>query len=95
MGVTSTVSGGVPSVSKNDVSLSSLVSKESNLKSSNKYRPIVCHSCGEPGHVRPNCPNKQVKRVMYPTKLCTCSRECNKAFISSSINSIPCIKLLV
>ena len=20
-------------------------------------KPIICHSCGEPGHIRPNCPN--------------------------------------
>ena len=32
---------------------------------------------------------------MSPTKLCASSRECNKAFISSSVNSIPSTKLLV
>ena len=91
-GVTRTLSGGVPSVSKNDVSLSSHVSQESNLKI---FQQISSHSCGDPGHIRPNCPNKQVKRVKSPTKLCASSRECNKAFISCSINSIPCTKLLV
>ena len=28
-------------------------------------KPIVCHGCGEPGHIRPNCPNK-VRRVKSP-----------------------------
>ena len=28
-------------------------------------KPIVCHGCGEPGHIRPNCPNK-VRRVRSP-----------------------------
>ena len=32
---------------------------------------------------------------MSPTKLCASFRECNKAFISGSINSIPCTQLLV
>ena len=27
--------------------------------------PIVCYGCGEPGHIRPNCPNK-VRRVKSP-----------------------------
>ena len=25
-------------------------------------RPIICHNCGEPGHIRPNCPNV-IRRV--------------------------------
>ena len=25
--------------------------------------PIVCHYCGEPGHTRPNCPNKPGVKV--------------------------------
>ena len=28
-------------------------------------KPIVCHGCGEPGHIRPNCPNR-VRRVKSP-----------------------------
>ena len=27
--------------------------------------PIVCYCCGEPGHIRPNCPNK-IRRVRSP-----------------------------
>ena len=62
------------------------------MKYSNKSRPIVCHSCGEPGHIRPNCPNKQVKRVKSPTKLCASSRECNKLFfqVASIVFLVQC-----
>ena len=28
-------------------------------------KPITCYGCGEPGHIRPNCPNK-VRRVRSP-----------------------------
>ena len=28
-------------------------------------KPIKCHGCGEPGHIRPNCPHK-VRRVTSP-----------------------------
>ena len=35
-------------------------------KSGVKCKSIVCHSCGEPGHIRPNCPNC-MKRVSSPT----------------------------
>ena len=28
-------------------------------------KPIVCHGCGEPGHIRPDCPNK-VRRIHSP-----------------------------
>ena len=28
-------------------------------------KPIVCHNCGEPGHIRPNCPNR-VRSVKSP-----------------------------
>ena len=28
-------------------------------------KPIVCHGCGEPGHIRPNCPNR-VRIVKSP-----------------------------
>ena len=28
-------------------------------------KPITCHGCGEPGHIRPNCPNK-IRRVKSP-----------------------------
>ena len=28
-------------------------------------KPITCYGCGEPGHIRPNCPNK-VRRVKSP-----------------------------
>ena len=29
-------------------------------------RPIICHGCGEPGHIKPNCPNR-IRRVKSPT----------------------------
>ena len=28
-------------------------------------KPIICHGCNEPGHIRPNCPNR-VRRVKSP-----------------------------
>ena len=28
-------------------------------------KPIICHGCGEPGHIKPNCPNR-VRRVKSP-----------------------------
>ena len=28
-------------------------------------RPIICHGCGEPGHIKPNCPYK-IRRVKSP-----------------------------
>ena len=28
-------------------------------------RPVTCHGCGEPGHIRPNCPNI-IRRVRVP-----------------------------
>jgi hypothetical protein len=27
-----------------------------------KRKPLTCHQCGEPGHIRPNCPHRQVQR---------------------------------
>ena len=28
-------------------------------------KPVICHNCGEPGHIRPNCPNR-VRSVKSP-----------------------------
>ena len=28
-------------------------------------KPVICHNCGEPGHIRPNCPNR-IKSVRSP-----------------------------
>ena len=43
---------------------------EDKLKKQEKFfkkerKPITCYGCGEPGHIRPNCPNK-VRRVKSP-----------------------------
>ena len=38
-------------------------SKSDKVKEGRK--PIICHSCNEPGHIRPNCPNR-VRRVKSP-----------------------------
>jgi hypothetical protein len=27
-----------------------------------KRKPLTCHHCGEPGHIRPKCPHRQVQR---------------------------------
>ena len=41
-------------------------SRSSNSKGDRGNRkPIVCHNCGEPGHIRPNCPNR-VRSVKSP-----------------------------
>ena len=41
-------------------------SRGSNSKGDRGNRkPIVCHNCGEPGHIRPNCPNR-VRSVKSP-----------------------------
>ena len=28
-------------------------------------KPVICHNCGEPGHIRPNCPNR-IRSVRSP-----------------------------
>ena len=30
-----------------------------------RRKPVICHNCGEPGHIRPNCPNR-VRSVRSP-----------------------------
>ena len=55
-------------------------------------RNIVCHGCGEQGHIRPNCPHK-IKTVSSPT-LDRCSSK-SKAFVGDSINSTFCSNILV
>ena len=47
----------------------------------------VAHTCGEPGHIRPNCPNP-VKRVSSPTLELSMSRK--HYFIKGFINDSPC-----
>jgi hypothetical protein len=27
-----------------------------------RRKPLTCHQCGEPGHIRPKCPHRQVQR---------------------------------
>jgi hypothetical protein len=27
-----------------------------------RRKPLTCHDCSEPGHIRPNCPHRQVQR---------------------------------
>jgi len=27
-----------------------------------RRKPLTCHHCGEPGHIRPNCPHRQIQR---------------------------------
>ena len=56
-------------------------------KSGVKSKSIVCHSCGEPGHIRPNCPNR-VKRVSSPTLDHSLSRK--DCFVKGVINDTPC-----
>ena len=46
------VTGGSPSA---EAPASS--SYKSGTRDRQNRKPIICHSCGEPGHIRPNCPN--------------------------------------
>ena len=55
--------GGSPSKSSSGHS-SGNGSKGSKSEKSGK-KPIICHSCGEPGHIKPNCPHR-VRRVKSP-----------------------------
>jgi len=57
-----------------------------NNKSGRKFKPIVCHNCGEPGHIRPNCPNR-VKRVSSPTLENGSSK--SNLFVSGFIDDTP------
>ena len=61
-------------------------------KSGVKSKSIVCHSCGEPGHIRPNGPNR-VKRVSSPTLDHSLSRK--DSFVKSVINDTPCDKMFI
>ena len=61
-------------------------------KSGVKSKSIVCHSCGEPGHIRPNCPNR-VKRVSSPTLDHSLSRK--DSFVKGAINDTPCDKMFI
>ena len=58
------------SQSNNQVTVDKGIKQEKFVKKDRK--PIVCYGCGEPGHIRPNCPNK-VRRVRSP--------ECNDLMI--------------
>ena len=89
MGVTKTNYGGVIMYPKIIFPHHLMFLKTAIYKSSYKPCPIVSHGCGEHGHIRLNCPNKQVKRIMPPTKMSVNSRESKKAFISCNTNSIP------
>ena len=101
-GVTKTDASTVPTTFPSDFTAvsnnypgSSRVPYHSGMNHYNRSHSIVRHGCGEPGHIRPNCPNKQIKRVKSPTRLCDDLSKCKKAFINGTINSIPCTKLLV
>ena len=64
VGVSSGLSGRESSGSQNAGNTQSNGSKT--VKGDRQARkPIICHGCGEPGHIRPNCPNK-VRRVRSP-----------------------------
>ena len=54
-----------------------------------KSKSIVCHSCGEPGHIRPNGPNR-VKRVSSPTLDHSLSRK--DSFVKVLSMTLPVIK---
>ena len=100
MSVTCDNPGGNVGSNGSDVSVnSSSQLNHSDFKSSSqpllKSRSFTCHGCGQPGHIRPNCPNRYVKRVMSPSQFCTALQNKTKALISGAINSIPCTELLI
>ena len=59
---------------------------------SSSPRPIVRYGCGEPGHIRPNCPHN-VKRVRSPTL--GCSHNIVNSFVSGFVNDTHCDKLFI
>ena len=100
MGVTIYNPGGNVGSNGSDVSVNSSSSlNHSDFKSSSKpplqSRCFTFHGRGQPGHIRPNCPNRYVKWVMFPSQFCTALQNKMKALISGDINSIPCTKLLI
>ena len=54
------VTGGSPSAGAPASS-----SYKSGTRDRQNRKPIICHNCGEPGHIRPNCPNI-IRRVRVP-----------------------------
>ena len=65
-------SGQVSNNSPSSVQGQNVGSNQLNVKSYNKdksfkkeRKPIVCYGCGEPDHIRPNCPNR-IRRVKSP-----------------------------
>ena len=87
------VQGGGGNVSNSsDNRVSSAVSA-SNTPSGSFFKPMICHGCGQPGHIRPNCPNR-VKRVSSPTLGCCDTSNRKKALVHGLVNGIDCHKLL-
>ena len=50
-------------VGSNQLNVQKSYNKEKGYRKERK--PIVCYACGEPDHIRPNCPNK-IRRVKSP-----------------------------
>ena len=52
--------------------------------------PIICHGCGEPGHIRPQCPLR-IRTVRSPDSVCPV--EDDKMFVSGWIGGSPVERL--
>ena len=69
------VTGGNPSAGAPASGSSSSSSRHSGGNSDRGYRkPIICHNCGEPGHIRPQCPHK-VRTVRSPDSVSSAQSE--------------------
>ena len=50
-------------------------------------KPIICHGCNEPGHIRPNCP--------YKVRVVKCAEPCNSMFVKGFLAGRKAKKLKV
>ena len=57
-------------------------------KSSSKPKAFACHECNEPGHIRPNYPNR-VKKVSSPVNVT------DTDYISALVNGKLCSKCII
>ena len=63
-GGSSSSGSGTPVVDSSSKPSGGAASKSGKSERSGR-KPIICHGCGEPGHIKPNCPHR-VRRVKSP-----------------------------
>ena len=93
-GNSSNSGSGVKEVASGDNSSPSPASGagSSRSKGDRKSKPIICHGCGEPGHIRPQCP-KRVRSVRSPDG--DSPAKGDEMFVSGWIDGCPIEKLKV